>query len=43
VILEGIEKEEDLETAKSLGIPFAQGFLLGKPSPLKCEDSSITF
>jgi len=35
VILEGIEMAKDLEMAKSLGISFAQGFLLGKPSPLE--------
>lgn len=34
VILEGLEYEEDLESAKSLGITFGQGFLLGKPEPL---------
>jgi len=35
IIIEGIEKEEDLDIAKSLGIDYAQGFLLGRPSPLK--------
>lgn len=35
VVLEGIETTEDLETAKSLGVSYAQGFLLGKPSPLE--------
>jgi EAL domain-containing protein (putative c-di-GMP-specific phosphodiesterase class I) len=33
LIIEGIEKEEDLNTAELLGIPYAQGFLLGGPSP----------
>lgn len=33
-ILEGIEKEEDLNTAKLLGIKYAQGYLLGRPSIL---------
>jgi EAL domain-containing protein (putative c-di-GMP-specific phosphodiesterase class I) len=33
IIIEGIEKEEDLNIAGFLGIPYAQGFLLGKPSP----------
>jgi len=41
VILEGIETTEDLETAKSLGIHFAQGFLLGKPFPLEYEKDNI--
>lgn len=31
IILEGIEKYEDLSIAKWLGVPIAQGFLLGKP------------
>lgn len=35
VILEGIEKVEDLDTAKQLGINYAQGYLLGRPSPLE--------
>lgn len=38
-ILEGIETEEDLNTAKLLGIKYAQGYLLGRPSPM--EDFSI--
>ncbi|MHB1393765.1 MAG: EAL domain-containing protein [Clostridia bacterium] len=39
IIIEGIEKEEDLNIAELLGIPYAQGFLLGRPSPR--EDFSI--
>lgn len=35
VILEGIDNAEDLKTAKLLGVPYAQGFLLGRPAPLK--------
>jgi EAL domain-containing protein (putative c-di-GMP-specific phosphodiesterase class I) len=35
IILEGIEKPEDLATAKALGISIAQGFLLGKPENIK--------
>ncbi|UOF92822.1 EAL domain-containing protein [Fodinisporobacter ferrooxydans] len=35
VILEGIEKPEDLAAAKSLGVPIAQGFLLGKPDKME--------
>lgn len=35
IIIEGIEKEEDLNIAEFLGIPYAQGFLLGKPSPIE--------
>jgi EAL domain-containing protein (putative c-di-GMP-specific phosphodiesterase class I) len=33
IIIEGIETEEDMNTAGSLGIPYAQGYLLGKPRP----------
>lgn len=33
IILEGVETEEDLNTAKQLGISYAQGYLLGRPSP----------
>lgn len=34
-ILEGIETTDDLETAKQLGISYAQGYLLGRPAPLE--------
>ncbi|MFD1708894.1 EAL domain-containing protein [Siminovitchia sediminis] len=34
LILEGIETEEELEMAKSLGVSIAQGYLLGKPALL---------
>lgn len=34
VIAEGIESPEDLEAVRSSGIEFAQGFLLGRPSPV---------
>lgn len=34
VILEGIDTVEDLKMAKLLGVPYAQGFLLGRPAPL---------
>ncbi|MGQ0645370.1 MAG: EAL domain-containing protein [Elusimicrobiota bacterium] len=32
VIAEGIETEADLEVLKSLGVPYGQGYLLGRPS-----------
>lgn len=40
LILEGIERPEDLKTAVEMGINYGQGFLLGKPKPWKnqCED-----
>jgi len=31
LVLEGIEHEEDLEMARSLGVPIGQGFFLGMP------------
>lgn len=34
IILEGIENEDDLQTAKELGIRYVQGFHLGKPELL---------
>lgn len=34
LILEGIEQEIDLAKAKSLNVPIAQGFLLGRPQKL---------
>lgn len=33
LILEGLETKTEMETAKSLGVPNAQGFFLGKPAP----------
>jgi EAL domain-containing protein (putative c-di-GMP-specific phosphodiesterase class I) len=35
VILEGLEKPEDLAIAKVLGVPMGQGYSLGKPSLLQ--------
>jgi EAL domain-containing protein (putative c-di-GMP-specific phosphodiesterase class I) len=34
VVIEGIENEVDFATAKLLGIPICQGFLLEKPKPM---------
>jgi EAL domain-containing protein (putative c-di-GMP-specific phosphodiesterase class I) len=34
VVIEGIERASDLATAKRLGIPICQGFLLEKPKPM---------
>jgi len=34
IIAEGIEKEEELEVMKGLGVYLIQGFLFGKPKPL---------
>lgn len=41
LVLEGIEKEEDLHVAKDLGIQLGQGYLLGKPELLKSNKFSI--
>lgn len=35
IIIEGIETEEDLKLVRTIGINYVQGYLLGKPSPLK--------
>ncbi|MCM3634249.1 EAL domain-containing protein [Paenibacillus camelliae] len=35
LVLEGIEESKDLDMAKVLGVHLGQGFLLGKPSPIK--------
>lgn len=35
LVLEGIEKKEDLDMAKALGVHHAQGYLLGEPKPKK--------
>ena len=34
-IAEGIETSEELATVKSLGIPLGQGYLFGRPAPLR--------
>lgn len=34
IIIEGVEQKEDLAVIKELGIPYAQGYLLGKPHPI---------
>lgn len=34
IIIEGIETEQDLDIAEHLGISYAQGYLLGRPSPI---------
>jgi EAL domain-containing protein (putative c-di-GMP-specific phosphodiesterase class I) len=33
VIIEGVETKEELYAVKQLGISYAQGYLLGMPSP----------
>ncbi len=34
VVAEGIESPEDLDALAGLGVPYGQGFLLGRPAPL---------
>lgn len=34
VIVEGIETSEDLQTILEIGVPFGQGYFLGKPKPI---------
>ena len=35
VIVEGFESEADLQKAKELGVPYGQGYFLGRPKPIK--------
>ena len=35
IIAEGLDTLEELETLGELGIPFGQGWLFGKPTPLR--------
>lgn len=37
IIAEGIESSEELETLRTIGIPFGQGYLLGRAAPLRRE------
>jgi diguanylate cyclase (GGDEF)-like protein len=34
VVAEGVEEEDQLRTLTEIGIPYGQGFLLGRPAPL---------
>jgi EAL domain-containing protein (putative c-di-GMP-specific phosphodiesterase class I) len=36
---EGIERHEELETLRSLGVRYGQGFLLGRPMSLSVEQA----
>jgi EAL domain-containing protein (putative c-di-GMP-specific phosphodiesterase class I) len=38
IIAEGLDTLEELETLGALGIPFGQGWLFGKPTPLRAEE-----
>jgi EAL domain-containing protein (putative c-di-GMP-specific phosphodiesterase class I) len=38
IIGEGLDTLEELETLGRLGIPYGQGWLFGKPTPLRSED-----
>ncbi|HEY5657513.1 MAG TPA: EAL domain-containing protein [Myxococcota bacterium] len=37
IIGEGLDKLEELETLQALGIPYGQGWLFGKPHPLRSD------
>jgi EAL domain-containing protein (putative c-di-GMP-specific phosphodiesterase class I) len=37
LIGEGLDRLEELETLERLGIPFGQGWLFGKPHPLRTD------
>ena len=34
VVAEGVEHEAELEVLRDIGVPFAQGYLIGRPGPL---------
>jgi diguanylate cyclase (GGDEF)-like protein len=40
VVAEGLEEEAQLETLTEIGIPYGQGFLLGRPEPFAAQDES---
>jgi len=42
LVLEGIERADDLIAARSLGVPLGQGFLLGRPAA-SCNSSSFDY
>jgi EAL domain-containing protein (putative c-di-GMP-specific phosphodiesterase class I)/response regulator of citrate/malate metabolism len=37
IIAEGVEKEEELDVLRALGVPYAQGYLLGRPGALVAD------
>jgi EAL domain-containing protein (putative c-di-GMP-specific phosphodiesterase class I)/DNA-binding NarL/FixJ family response regulator len=37
IIAEGVEKEEELDVLRTLGVPYAQGYLLGRPGALVAD------
>ncbi|WP_077619712.1 EAL domain-containing protein [Bacillus sinesaloumensis] len=43
LILEGLEREVDLEIVRSMGIEYAQGYLLGRPASLKAKVVSTAY
>jgi EAL domain-containing protein (putative c-di-GMP-specific phosphodiesterase class I) len=40
IVGEGLDTLEELETLRDLGIPFGQGWLFGKPTPLRADWSA---
>jgi EAL domain-containing protein (putative c-di-GMP-specific phosphodiesterase class I) len=40
IVAEGIETREELETLRSLGVPWGQGYHLGRPSELRQATSA---
>ena len=41
VVAEGIEREPELLTLRSLGVPYGQGYYLARPEPLPVAPSEI--
>lgn len=41
IVAEGVETEDELDVVRSLGIPYAQGYLLGRPGELDAVTESV--
>jgi EAL domain-containing protein (putative c-di-GMP-specific phosphodiesterase class I)/CheY-like chemotaxis protein len=41
VVAEGIERDAELLTLRSLGVPYGQGYFLAKPAPLPLDTSGL--
>ncbi|HEY4633418.1 MAG TPA: EAL domain-containing protein [Candidatus Limnocylindrales bacterium] len=42
IVAEGVERRAELETLRALGVPYGQGFLLGRPSPTLARPRKLT-
>jgi EAL domain-containing protein (putative c-di-GMP-specific phosphodiesterase class I) len=41
VIAEGVEEQGELDALRDIGVPWAQGYYLGKPAPLPTNPAAI--